>query len=296
MLRIIASTLVVLAACGGKPTPTTAIASAPRPVTAAERVLALLPDGAQLVVEIDLARLRANPVVGALIVRALEPGRIERAANLGAADTVVFASYGLGTSEAATVTLVVAKSEVPGATRIGDGTYALGPPDWVAQIEARAVLAEGKLVVSPELLALRDHAMPEKAPGASLRITARLPFDARISLARQTGIDSAPSQLSVWADVVDDLAIIVDADSADPGEKVTKKSAAQLTASIQSLLATLAGEPTARALGLRSSLAGAKLVSRGSWVRTIIAIGPKHLQRVVDRANALLGEPPKAPS
>jgi hypothetical protein len=134
----------------------------------------------------------------------------------------VFASYGLGTSEAATVTLVVAKSEVPGATRIGEGTYALGPPDWVAQIEARAVLAEGKLVVAPELLALRDHAMPEGAPGASLRITARLPFDARISLA-STGIESAPSQLGL-ADVVDDFAIIVDADSADPGEKVTKSA------------------------------------------------------------------------
>ena len=86
--RALAAVLVagVLVACGGKAksTTTSSLASTPRPVTAAERVLALLPDGAQLVVEIDFARLRANPVVGALVIRALEPGRIERAANLGA--------------------------------------------------------------------------------------------------------------------------------------------------------------------------------------------------------------------
>ena len=96
----------------------------------------------------------------------------------------------------------------------------------------------------------------------------------------------------MWADVADDFAIVVDADAADPGEKVTKKSAARLQQSIHAALATLADEPVARALGLPASLAGAKLVTRGTWVRTIIAIGPRHLQRVVERADALLGKAP----
>ena len=41
----------------------------------ADRLLALLPDGAQIVVELDLARLRANPVVGAVATAALGAAR-----------------------------------------------------------------------------------------------------------------------------------------------------------------------------------------------------------------------------
>lgn len=105
------------------------------------------------------------------------------------------------------------------------------------------------------------------------------------------GLESAPGQLSIWGDVVDDLAIIVDADSSDPGEKITKKSVARLQTTVRGALASLAGDPFVQALGLPRSLAGAKLVTRGTWIRAIIAIGPEHLQRVVARANELLKEP-----
>jgi len=310
--QVVAAWVVVclaIGACGGKrPTQSTPISTHPK--TAADRILTLLPEGVQVVIEIDLARLRANPVVGAIVTRALAPGGLDPVSQsvptFGIADTVVIAAYGIGTSQAATVTVVVSKTPVPEGTRISEGgpagsIYALGPVDWVAQIEARAALAEtggaSKVLASRELLALRDRAMPDGAPGASLRITARLPFDARVALARLTGLESAPSQLSLWADVVDDLAVIVDADSVDPGERATKRSAARLTTVIRGALAVIADDPTARALGLPSSLAGAKLVARGSWVRTIIAIGPKHLQRVVDRALTLLAPAAqKAPS
>src|SRR5512140_136505 len=46
-------------------------ATPPAPLAGTERVLALLPEGAQLVVEIDLARLRGNKVVGDVVTRAL---------------------------------------------------------------------------------------------------------------------------------------------------------------------------------------------------------------------------------
>src|SRR6185436_16906421 len=119
-----------------------------------------------------------------------------------------------------------------------------------------------------ELLELRRHAMPEKAPGASLRVTARLPFDARVALAHETGLDAAPAQLSAWADVVDDLALIVDCDAADPGSGDARRpydAPRRLEAALRGALAAVAEQPVIRALGLPSSLAGAKLAARGSW-------------------------------
>ena len=45
-----------------------------------------------------------------------------------------------------------------------------------------------------------------------------------------------------------------------------------------------------RALGVPTSLADARLViEQGTWVRAVVAIGPRHLARVVERARAMLG-------
>jgi hypothetical protein len=283
------------------------------PVTVIDRILAMLPPGAQVVIELDLARLRANPVVGEVVTRALA----ERTADLpagvpasprAAADQVVLAAYGVGTAQAATLTVLAAPRPVAGATQLADGFYAIGPPDWLDQIEQRVALAatgEAKLAIAapPELLELRNRAMPAKASGASLRVTARLSFDARIALARQTGLDAAPAQLSAWGDVADDAGLIVDCDAADPGNRPagsgrTSDAPKRLEATLRGALAALADQPAMRALGLPSSLAGARLVAQGSWVRTIIAIGPAHLQRVVERAAQLLrdAEPTAAPA
>lgn len=292
---------VIASACGGKSNQVKQAAAAPRPDTVAERMLAMLPQGAQVVIEIDLARLRKNPVVGDLVGKTLDGGaRLPTDAPLATADHFVLAAYGVGTAQAATVTLLAAKAEIPGAVKVGDGVWALGPEAWVGPIETRAALAEAGAATAPvapaELIALRDRAMPAGAPGASLRITAQLTFDARVALARQTGLESAPAQLSVWADVVDDFAIIIDADAADPGDKATKKATQRLVATIRAALGSLAAEPMVRALGLPSSLAGARLETKGTWVRVILAIGPAHLKRVVERAQALLQPPGDKPS
>ena len=255
-------------------------------------MLALLPDGAQLVVEVDLARLRANPAVGPLVIKVLGDKGIPQLAGFSDADSVVFAAYGLGTKDAGTITLFTAKQALQGATPITKDIFALGGAAWIDQVKAREKIdAASGLSPSKELMALRERAMPEAAPGASIRISARLTFDARIALARITGIENAPGQLSVWADVVDDLAIIVDADATDPGDKA-KTSVKRMSATMQAALATLASEPAVIALGLPSSITGAKLATRGTWVRAIIAIGPRHLQRVVERALVFF-EPPK---
>jgi hypothetical protein len=199
----------------------------------------------------------------------------------------VLAAYGVGTDHAATITLLVTKGEVPGGARIDDKIVALGPDEWVTQVATRAQLAG--VQPNAELLALRAHAMPPGATGAVLRATARLPFDARVALARETGLEVAPAQLSVWADVSDDLAVVVDADAADPGEQRKKDASRRLAATVKTALGALADEPVVRALGVPNSITDARLIAQGTWVRTIIAIGPRHLARAVERANALLG-------
>ncbi len=293
--------LVAVAGCGGgrarTKVPSKVSTAIPRAITAGDHMLALLPDGAQLVVEVDLARLRANKVVGPLIIKVLGDKGIPQLAGFSDADSVVFAAYGLGTKDAGTLTLFTAKQALQGATPITKDIYALGGADWIDQVKAREKIdAASGLSPSKELLALRERAMPEAAPGASIRISARLTFDARIALARITGIENAPGQLSVWVDVADDLAIIVDADATDPGDKAKPQATVKrMSATVQAALATLAQEPAVIALGLPSSITGAKLATRGSWIRTIIAIGPRHLQRVVERATVFF-EPVKEKS
>jgi len=300
---------VAMLACGGEPRPRPSATPVAEPSTVTERILAMLPQGAQVVVEIDLARLRANPVIGEVVTRALAERTADLPAGvpaspLAAADQVVLAAYGVGTAQATTLTVLAAGHELAGTTKIADGFYAVGPPEWVEQVQQRVAFAttgEAKFAISaaPELLELRRHAMPEHAPGASLRVTARLPFDARIALARQTGLDAAPAQLSAWADVADDLALVVDCDATDPGNRPAgsphgSDASRRLLASLRGMIAAVSDEATVRALGLGSSLAGAKLVAQGTWVRAIIAIGPAHLHRIVERAAALLG--PAAPA
>ncbi|HEX2690492.1 MAG TPA: hypothetical protein VHN14_27945 [Kofleriaceae bacterium] len=294
--------MVVIACGGGAPRGTTAVAPEAVPSTVAERMLAMLPQGAQVVVELDLARLRENPVIGEIVTRALSDRTVELPAGvpappLAAADQVVLAAYGVGTAEAATLTVLAARHDVAGATQIADGFYVVGPPAWVEQVQARVALAttgEARFAIhaAPELLELRRHAVPANAPGASLRIAARLSFDARLALARQTGLDAAPAQLSAWGDVADDLVLVVDCDATDPGNRPVGRHGSdaprRLAAALRGVLAAVSEQPIVRALGLPSSLAGARLAAHGSWVRTIIAIGPAHLRRVVERARVLL--------
>jgi len=290
-----------LVACGGTPGKPVA-ATPPHVPTLAERMLAILPDGAQIIVELDLARLRANPVVGDLAKQGLDqlgtegqlPGLPLHVAGspLGTSDLVVLAAYGVGTAQAATITMLATNTDVPNGHRIAPDLVALGPDDWVGQLETRAAIGGDKLVVPTELMTLRAHAMPSGATGAVVRVTARLPFDARVALARMTGLDAAPARLSLWADVADDLAVVVDADAVDPGEKAAKDSARRLAATIRAALAALGDVPAIRSLGVTTSLGDARLVAQGTWVRAIVAVGPRHLARVVERGRAMLAPAP----
>lgn len=302
MMRALVA-LVALAACDGGSRAPRIAATAPapiRPATPADRIVALLPDGAQVVVEIDLARLRANPVVGAVAKRALaELGDDARvpglpaapiASPLATADAIVFAAWGVGTAQAATIAVVATAGEVDGATAVAPGLVALGAADWIAQLQARAALGPG-VVAASELVALRDHAMPPLATGAILRATVRLSFDARVAFARQLGVDAPPARLSAWGDIADDLAIVVDADAADPGERVPALAARRLEATMRAALAGLASVPAVRAAGVAPDVAGARVSAHGSWVRAVITVDPRPLARAAERVAALIGAP-----
>jgi hypothetical protein len=311
--------VVVLVACacgGGRARPMTG-STTPVAHRTADWMLALLPEGAQLVVELDLARLRGNPVVGEVATQALaELGAESRLPGLPisvqgsplvAADFLVLGAYGVGTAQATTVILLATKADVTGSRRVAADIAVLGEPDWADQVANRAAIATltpdapaplgERLTVAPseELARLLEHAMPDKAPGAILRVSARLPFDARVAFAQLMGVDSAPAQLSIWADVVDDFAIIIDADAADPGDKDVKGARKRLVAALTRMLASLARDPGIRAVGISHNLADAKLVEQGTWVRAIVQVGPRQLARATQRLRALLAPPPVAP-
>jgi hypothetical protein len=310
---------VVACACGGGGRGATG-STGPRPAPVAERtadwMLALLPEGAQLVVELDLARLRANPIVGEVATQALAevgaesklpglPISVEGSPLVGA-EFLVLGAYGVGTPQAATVILLATKAQITGARRVAADIAVLAEADWADQVANRAAIATlmpdapaplgEKLPVtaSQELVRLRDHAMPDKAPGAIVRIAARLPFDARVAFAQLMGVDAAPAELSIWADVIDDFAIIIDADAAEPGDKDAKATRKRMAVALTKMLASIAREPGIRALGISNNLANAKLIEQGTWVRAIVQVGPRQLARATQRLRALLAAPAAA--
>jgi len=262
-------------------------------------MVALLPEGAQVVVEVDLARLRASPVIGDLALQAagtlaaLIPGIPAAAGDLAltTGDAVVFAAYGVGTADAATVAVVATAEEITGGIRIGPGLEAFGADEWASQLATRAAMAtDHPLVVPAPLRSLRARSVPHGATGAVVRIEAQLPFDARIAFARMLGFE-APAQLSLWLDIADDAALVLEADTTDPGTPAARDSGRRFAAGLRGALAALAELPAVRSLGIAPSLGDARLAVHGQWVRAVIAIGPRHLARVVERARAML--PPR---
>jgi hypothetical protein len=293
MQRLAWVLLVVLAACGGRyrklPDKRAAIPVTRAP-TAGEPALAMLPSGPDIVVEIDLARARENPLVGPLIdgwIGALEDGDLPVGGPrppLAGAAWVVLAAYGVGGDDATTVTLLAPGpgAEVPGGVALADGVVVLAPPAWVDRV--RAVTAgEASIADDDPLLALRSRAMPSAAEGAVVRITARLSADARIALAGVLGIEPAPRAVSAWLDVADDAAVIVDLDARDDSDPAATK---RLRVGLERLLQRIAARPEVRALGLAVAVANTRIEStpRGTWLRAVTVVSPKRLKWAVSQA------------
>jgi len=213
---LLVAALPLAAACGGSDSsrPLPPLNRAERAArtyhSAGDELLVFAPKGAQLVVEVDLRRLRENTVIGGL-VRAASAVPGVGAPTFDAvrdADAFVLCAYELGTATAQTLTIVRSDelAKVAKRGRLADGVVAVGNEKMLE----RASETRKELSMASDLafLETRDRAVPDKAPGAALRVTAQFDFDARVSMSRLLDLSSVPTWVSIWGDVVDDLAIV----------------------------------------------------------------------------------------
>ena len=287
--------LAALAACGGAGSGGAgATVNLPeRAATAGDALLAQLPIGAEIVVELDLARLRANPVVGALAADVFAgapevPGGAP-APTLDDAVAVAFGAYNVGTPAASTITVVAGGTPPPEAIELGDDRWALaleGDTAAILATDAGSPSAAGDAA----LQTARAWAMPAAAEGASLRVAARLGDDARAGLAQVLGIETAPAVVSVWGDVADDLAVIVRLADRPHGKKP-----AWLPGVARSL-ARAAALPQVNALGLSRPLHDAEIRREQTGVTVTLIVAPGRLRRAVDRWRAQTERAPEVPA
>jgi hypothetical protein len=281
----LALAVLAMAACG--PKAGTGQESSPvvptRPATAGDRIYPLAPAGADAVLELDLARLRRNRAVGPL-VRAVTAGGLARPDVIASADLLVICSYRVGEPDAGQIAFAAGPDvgKLPGARRLAADLVATGPAALLDQIEMVRFGATPPLSRDLALLRVRALAMPEKARGASLRVSARLGFEARLALARRLEVDSMPAWLSVWADVADDLAAVALFGGDGAGE------AQDLAFAAGRVRDRVARSRRARRLGLDRLVGGTSIDVRGEEARVVMVVGPRRLARLIDRVMARL--------
>jgi hypothetical protein len=254
----------------------------------ADALLADVPAGADLLVELDLARLYANPTVGAVAKRALAgpssegvqlPGFLmpQGAAPLAKATRVVMAAYAVGTHDATTVTLVETRGDVPNGVAVAEGVVALGPPEMISRVKEAADGRAPAVTSDRAMMVTRARAMPDGAPGATVRATARLGMDARVALQPLIGADLAPASLSLWADVADDAALVAILDGHDDAGGGGQR----LYVALERMRVALAGSTSLLQLGLAPVIREATFVRSGDVVKIVVTIGPKRLNQLV---------------
>jgi hypothetical protein len=260
---------------------------AARAKTAGDSLLASVPVGADLVLEVDLRRLRDNPVVGPLLQKLSPPEPLESSDLLQVADAAVLCVYDIGQGPRQLVLLRVARERVAGARRLGAELFALGDAELLNRAEA--LPGDGASMAGDRgFLRLRSQPMPAKAESAALRLALRLDFDARVSVAAQVEMSDVPVSVSVWGDVVDDLAIVADL--------ATEEAAGigRLQRALEGMRSRLASAVWIRYLGLAPALQEARVIRSARGVRVVFLIRPKRLALVIDRILKQLAKP--APS
>jgi hypothetical protein len=320
-----AALLCLLAACGGADPGGQAghAVSAPpveipvRAATAGDRLLALAPGGADALVEIDLARLRGNQQVGALVRAVAGRGALEaardgagggmrsgeapgearsdeavlaggaRADLVSASDLLLFVSYRVGHADAGQLVLAAgpATAQISGARPVVDQVVAVGSPALLERTQAVAEGREPPLSADRALLRARAMAMPEAAEGASLRVAAHLGFDARVALARELELEAVPVWMSVWLDVADDLAgVALLGGDRDATPEHLARAALRLRKRIEAA-------PSFRRAGLAQLAASAEIETRAADARIVVVVGPRRLAQLIERVMARLGAP-----
>lgn len=285
--------LALASACGPKTRPREPSPLLPVPErarTVGDELLAMVPAGADLVLEVDIARLRTNPVMAPLVSELAEQlsGTRDVGPPAGRAmldpppgdwlqtmDAVLLCAYHVGREQAAAVTLI--RGRVPFGERLDDQTSILAPGEWVARV--RSVTAGQTPPLSDDRMLMRERtgAMPARATGGFLRVAARLGFQARVELASRLDLDQVPTAISLWADVADDFALVsrLRGDEPDAGASLAQAATAGL--------ARLAQIPWIRARYLHFILHGVDISAEPTAAQMTLIIGPRRLERLVAR-------------
>jgi hypothetical protein len=254
-----------------------------RAETAGQALLAAAPTGADLILEVDLDRLRDNPVVGPLLASVAAPESLDTVDLLQQAQVALLCVYDIGGVPKQLV-ILQAKGELSGAAALGEGLFAVGDAELLARAEGLQGV-EHSLAADHQLLRLRAEAMPAKAKAATLRIAARLDFDARVAIASQIAISDVPVSVAVWGDVVDDLAVVAHLGTDEEAD------IPRLERAIAGLQKSLASNAFARYLGLQQPLREARVTRGASSLQVVLLLGPKRLQLVVGRLLRHLAKP-----
>ncbi len=270
-----------LSACGGAASSAITAPLPERAATSGDALLSSAPHGADLLLEVDLARLRNNKVVGTVLKALGGPGvgdPLTEGDLIAQADSMLVCVYGVGDSAKQLVLVqAVEGRELAGAADIGDGRYAVGEPGLVARAVAVGTGQGESMLADTEMLRLRADIMPAAAKDAVVRAVARLDFDARVSIASRVGMSEVPVSLALWGDVVDDLAIVASV----AGE--SDASHHRLTKAVLKLKQRVAQRPLIRYLGLSRPLSSARVVRSGNAVQVVFVLSPKRLAFVAQR-------------
>ncbi len=247
-----------------------------RAQTLGDSLAAAAPPGADLLLEIDLARLRENSVVGKLLEKSSNPSMLGQVDVLQHADALLILVYGIGDTPRQLVVLRSSEADLPGATRLRPGLFAVGDSRLLAQAEA---LQKGdpSMAEDRQLQRLRAQVMPEKARHASVRLAVRLNFDARVEVAAKAKVSEVPVSMALWGDVEDDLAIVMELQT--DKDRGTERMAQAISA----LAKRLSAHPYIRYLGLSKPIQNARVTRTATSVRVVLVIAPKRLTFLVHR-------------
>lgn len=271
--------VAALGACGGRGAAAPPVTVPARATTAGDALLPYVPAGAAVLLEVDLARLRANPTVGAA-ARGLIDGDGGRGAGgaaalapaaLAGAAAAVLATYAPGQPDARTITVVRGGQRPATAVALAADIWALADEGETAALLAAA--GTGGVTADRALMAMRAAVMPAGADGAALRLTARLDAAARRELGALFDERTPPAAVAAWLDVADDLAAVVWLDGVD-------------APTVAGWRDRLAAALPVRAIGVAPAVAAGRVEARGGGAVATIVIGPGRLARAVARWQA----------
>lgn len=280
--------LAFLAACGGvnQTGERPEVIVPERSHTAGDALLDRVPAGADLVVEIDLERMRQNPTLGPLVRAWAERGGLGLDLDLlGGTDAILIAVYGIGAGKPSYLSLVRGVQEaLPSGEWLDDEVAAIGPPKLLARTREVARGQAEALSSDDELMRVRTLAMPARAAGASLRAAGRFGFDERVALSRAFQLAAVPTAVSVWGDVADDLAVVGIFEGEDEEE------ARDLAEILTELRERAASSPILARLVLGYVVRLVEIRVVDEDVEVTFVVGPNRLGMIADRLTRRLEE------